>query len=53
MFVMLIECEAFVTRTKLEAKVECSFSRVTITVAIDEQLNELATTRVARVKIAI
>ena len=50
---MFTECETLVTETKLEAEIECSFPRVTVTVAIDEQLNELAAIRVARAKTAI
>lgn len=53
MLVILTKCKALVTRTKLKVKIECSFLKVIITIAIDEQLNELATIRVARVKIAI
>jgi len=53
MLVMLTKCEAFVTRTELEARIECSFSRFIVTVAIDEQLNELAATKVARAKTTI
>ena len=53
MLVMLTRCGALVIGTKLEVGVECLFPRVIVTVAIDEQLNELAATRVARAKTAI
>jgi hypothetical protein len=37
----------------LEAEIEFVFSRLTVTVKIDEQLNEVATIRAASIKKAI
>lgn len=50
---MLTKCETLMIETKFEIEIEYSFSRVIITIAIDEQLNELATIKVAKVKIII
>jgi len=51
--VVLTGCEALVTGTELEARVECPSPRVTVTVAAGGQLNGLAATRAARAKKAI
>ena len=50
---MLTKCKAFVTETKFKAEMKCSFLRITVTVAIDEQLNKLAVIKIAKTKTAI
>lgn len=50
---MLTECKTLITEMKFKAKVKYSSLRVTVIIAIDEQLNELAVIKAARVKTAI
>ena len=50
---MFIKCEAFVIETKLKAEIEYSFSRITVTFAINDQLNKLITIRTARTRTVI
>lgn len=50
---MFIKCETFVIETKFEIEMKCSFLKVTITIVINEQLNEFIIIKVAKIKTII
>lgn len=53
MFVVLLTSRAFVTKIIFKVKIKFSFQRVIVIVVVSKQLNEVATIRVARIKIVI
>ena len=50
---IFIKYETFIIETKVEVKIKYLFSKVTIIVAIDKQLNELATIKITKIKTTI